>query len=181
MKVDIGMAVLAASGLVMAAPISIRAAEVPAAATTACLTAVNSNYGGNVGDLKVASSEFSEANSIVMVKALRVRGTNKAESWKCLVSNRGQVQELTMASSGSSHGHAGAAVSEQSKSACMARVNDLYGGNVRDLQVTRTKYEKPNSVVVVRAIGERGGSTNQKYRCLVSNTGTVQDLKAVSH
>ena len=172
---------LLGSGLLVAVPIA-RAAEVPSIATSACQSAVNARYGGDVGEVKVASSEFSEANSIVMLKAVRVRGTSKTESWKCLVSNRGRVEELTNVSSQNApESTAGGSVSERAKAACMVRVNGLYGGNVRDLQVTRTKYSQPNSVVVVQAIGERGGTTNQKYRCLVSNTGTVQDLKAVEH
>ena len=48
---------------------------------------VNANYGGKVRNLKVTSSEFSEANSVVMMKA-------DGETWRCVVSNNGEVQEL---------------------------------------------------------------------------------------
>ena len=61
------------------------------AAETACMSAVNSNYGGNVDEIVVTSSEFSQANSVVMMRA-------GGETWKCLVSDSGQVQELTVAS-----------------------------------------------------------------------------------
>ncbi|NEX22040.1 hypothetical protein G3480_17295 [Thiorhodococcus mannitoliphagus] len=65
-------------------------------AESACMSAVNGNYGGNVGTVKVASSEFSQANSVVMVDAVGVRGGSQTERWKCLVSSDGAVQELTV-------------------------------------------------------------------------------------
>ncbi|MGB5735849.1 MAG: hypothetical protein WBM40_15545 [Thiohalocapsa sp.] len=65
-------------------------------AEVACTTAVNANYGGNVKSVRVASSEFSQANSMVMVKAGGVRGGTTTETWKCLVSNDGNVEELTV-------------------------------------------------------------------------------------
>lgn len=63
------------------------------AAESACMSAVNRNYGGNVGNIDVTSSEFSQANSVVMMRA-------GGETWKCLVSDSGQVQELTVVSGG---------------------------------------------------------------------------------
>jgi hypothetical protein len=66
------------------------------AAESACMAAVNSNYGGNVRSLRVASSEYSEANSLVMVDAVGVRGVSKTERWRCLVSNDGEVQDLSV-------------------------------------------------------------------------------------
>ncbi len=67
------------------------------AAESACMSAVNSNYGGEVRELRVVSSEFSQANSMVMVDAVGVRGGQATERWKCLVSNDGSVQELSVA------------------------------------------------------------------------------------
>jgi hypothetical protein len=66
------------------------------AAESACTAAVNGNYGGNVRSVQVASSEYSEANSVVMVDAAGVRGGSTTERWRCLVSNDGTVQELTV-------------------------------------------------------------------------------------
>jgi hypothetical protein len=63
---------------------------------TACMAAVNGNYGGKVREERVASSEFSQANSEVIVKAIGVRGTSQSEQWKCLVSNDGKVQDLSV-------------------------------------------------------------------------------------
>jgi signal recognition particle GTPase len=64
-------------------------------AESACMSAVNSNYGGKVTTINVLSSEFSQANSQVMLAAVGVRGGSKTEKWRCLVSNDGKVQELT--------------------------------------------------------------------------------------
>lgn len=66
------------------------------AAESACMQAVNGNYGGNVRDLSVASSEFSQANSVVMITASGVRGGSQSERWRCLVSDTGNVAELTV-------------------------------------------------------------------------------------
>lgn len=67
-------------------------------AESACMSAVNANYGGNVSRVKVASSEFSQANSVVMVDAEGVRGGSRTERWKCLVSNDGKVEDLSVIS-----------------------------------------------------------------------------------
>jgi starvation-inducible outer membrane lipoprotein len=65
-------------------------------AESACMSAVNANYGGKVASVKVTSSETSQANSMVMVKASGVRGGTTTEHWKCLVSNDGNVEELSV-------------------------------------------------------------------------------------
>jgi len=70
--------------------------EVSGNAKTACLSAVNANYGGKVKSVKVTHSDFSQANSTVMVSAIGVRGGATTEHWKCLVSNDGTVQELSV-------------------------------------------------------------------------------------
>ena len=66
------------------------------AAESACMAAVNRNYGGKVKTVQVASSEFSQANSLVMVDAIGVRGSSQTERWRCLVSNDGKVQDLSV-------------------------------------------------------------------------------------
>jgi hypothetical protein len=63
-------------------------------AESACMSAVNGNYGGNVGTVNVISSEYSEANSEVIVEAVGVRGGPTTERWRCLSSNDGQVADL---------------------------------------------------------------------------------------
>ncbi len=63
-------------------------------AESACMSGVNARYDGNVKTVKVLSSEFSQANSVVMILAEGVRGGSTNERWRCLVSNTGQVQEL---------------------------------------------------------------------------------------
>ena len=65
-------------------------------AESACMTGVNGKYDGNVRNLKVLNSEFSQANSLVMILAEGVRGGSSNERWRCLVSNDGKVQELSV-------------------------------------------------------------------------------------
>lgn len=58
-------------------------------AESACMAAVNRNYGGKVRNIRVISSEFSEANSSVTMEA-------KGERWRCLASNDGNVEDLAV-------------------------------------------------------------------------------------
>ena len=74
-------------GTTRSEPTGMRGAS--SAAESACMVAVNNNYGGKVGDIAVTSSEFSQANSLVMMKA-------GGETWRCLVSDDGQVQGLSV-------------------------------------------------------------------------------------
>lgn len=59
-------------------------------AESACMSAVNDKYSGNFKSLRVVRSEFSQANSEVIVQA-------DAARWRCLVSDAGDVQELSQA------------------------------------------------------------------------------------
>ena len=61
----------------------------------------------------------------------------------------------------------------------MAKVNSNYGGNVRSVNVVSSEFSQANSEVIVEAVGVRGGSTNERFRCLVSDDGNVQDLSAI--
>jgi hypothetical protein len=70
--------------------------EASSAAESACMMAVNSKYDGKVRNLVVTSSEFSQANSQVNIRAEGVRNGPTNENWKCLVSSNGQVQELSV-------------------------------------------------------------------------------------
>jgi len=172
-------ALSASLGLLVAMP-GAWAAGVPDNAKSACLMAVNNQYGGLVKDVKVSSSEFSQANSIVIVKAIGVRGSSQSESWKCLVSNSGKVADLSVLPSSPRSNPASSEVSSAAKSACMASVNKQYAGNVRDLKVVSSEFSQANSVVMVKAIGVRGGSASEQWKCLVSNSGKVQELSVVS-
>lgn len=180
MRNTLGLGLAATVALTLgSAPV--RSAEVPSAATTACTSAVNSQYGGNVRELKIISSQFSQANSEVMIRAIGVRGANTNEKWRCLVSNTGEVQDLSVISSGAGKGGASSSVSEAAKSGCMSAVNSQYGGNVRNLKVHSSEFSEANSVVIIRAIGVRDGDTNEKWRCLVSNSGEVQELRVMGN
>jgi hypothetical protein len=61
----------------------------------------------------------------------------------------------------------------------MVKVNNNYGGNVRSVNVVSSEFSQANSEVIVEAVGVRGGSTSERWRCLVSNDGIVQDLSVV--
>jgi hypothetical protein len=168
MKLILRSSVFAATcmALTVIAPVT-AAAQVSSAAKSACMQAVNKNYGGKVKNLSVGKSEFSEANSEVIVKA-------DGERWRCLVSNDGVVQDLSVKSprknSGSAAATSGAgSASSTAQSACMAAVNKNYGGKVKNLSVAKSEFSEANSEVIVNADGER-------WRCLVSNDGNVQDL-----
>ena len=63
------------------------ASGTPSVAEQACLAAVSNQT--NNGDVAILSSEFSEANSLVMVGV----GEQRAP-WRCLVSNDGVVAEV---------------------------------------------------------------------------------------
>lgn len=70
--------------------------QATSAAESACMTAVNSRYGGRVNTVRVVRSEYSEANSLVIVDAVGVRGGSASERWRCLASNDGQVADLSL-------------------------------------------------------------------------------------
>ena len=107
----IKIAVLAVAGLTLAAcgttesgysdKGSSGSRQATSAAESACMAAVNRQYGGNY-DVRVISSEYSEANSLVMVAG----GPNR-ERWRCLVSNDGQVQDLSLAQNKPAAGQSG--------------------------------------------------------------------------
>ena len=75
--------------------------QATSAAESACMAAVNSQYGGKY-DVKVNRSEYSEANSLVIVAG----GPNR-ERWRCLVSNDGKVQDLSLAQGKPNAGQSG--------------------------------------------------------------------------
>ncbi len=66
--------------------------EVSEAAVNACLSAVTAET--SESNVSVISTEFSEANSLVMVGV----GADRAP-WRCLVSNDGEVAEVSFAGS----------------------------------------------------------------------------------
>ena len=68
--------------------------QATSAAESACMAAVNANYGGKIDTVRVIRSEYSEANSLVMVAASRTGG--KTEQWRCLSSNDGKVADLSV-------------------------------------------------------------------------------------
>ena len=79
-----------------ATPASGKSHQATGAAESACMAKINSNYGGKVDTLKVVRSEFSQANTEVIVDAVGVRGEKKTERWRCLSSNDGKVADLSI-------------------------------------------------------------------------------------
>jgi molybdenum cofactor biosynthesis enzyme MoaA len=152
-------AACAVAGLILSSISPQTLAGAPSAAQKACKSAVNNNYGGKVKRLRVVSSEFSQANSEVVIDA-------DGERWRCLVSNDGKVQDLSVQSGGSQKS---GGVSSAAQSACMSAVNKNYGGKVKELGIVSSEFSQANSEVMINADGKR-------WRCLVSNDGKVQDL-----
>ena len=153
------------AALTLAAPASF--AQVPANAKTACMVAVNKNYGGKVKTLDVVSSEFSQANSEVILNA-------DGQRWRCLVSNDGTVQDLSVqesakASSSAQPSSNSNQATTAARAACQTAVKKNYGGTVKHLKVISSEYSEANSEVILDAQGQR-------WRCLASNDGKVQDL-----
>ncbi len=68
------------------------ATTTPSVQEQACLAAVSNE--ANNGEVSVLSSEFSEANTVVMIGV----GADAAP-WRCLVSNDGVVAEVSFAGS----------------------------------------------------------------------------------
>jgi molybdenum cofactor biosynthesis enzyme MoaA len=138
------------------------AADVSGNAKSACMVAVNSKYGGRVQNLEVVRSEFSQANSEVILSA-------DGEHWRCLVSNDGEVAELTK--QGGSHAAASTAASGKAENACMAAVDGNYGGNTSSLKIARTEPLPEKHQVIVHVVAD-----GENWRCLASNDGKVIDL-----
>jgi hypothetical protein len=92
MKNAIRIAALAVAGLALTACVATdtnmtkedtgMSRQGTSAAESACMAAVNGQYGGKY-PVSVLSSEYAESGSLVMVAG----GANR-ESWRCLASNR---------------------------------------------------------------------------------------------
>jgi hypothetical protein len=159
--------------------------DVSDAAQQACLSAVSNET--NEGDVAVLSTEFSEANSLVMIGV----GAQRAP-WRCLVSNDGAVQEVMFTgddsagvdqsaapaeNSATADGGGGAMAGSQSSSdvsdaaqqACLSAVSNET--NEGDVAVLSTEFSEANSMVMVGV-----GAQRAPWRCLVSNDGAVQEV-----
>ena len=159
----LGSRLLITLGLVAVMPAAeVQAAEVSPAAQSSCMAAVNNQYGGSAIDLKIVSSEFSQANSVVMINAIGIRGGNQNENWKCLASNQGTVADLSVVSGGATAATAKQPASSSAQATCMAGVNRNYGGNARKLKVVSSTSTKPNFEVIIKAIGVRGTTLNER-------------------
>ena len=96
-QIKVLAAAVAAMGLTACGETNVRdtsygGSNVSEAARSACLRAVSDETGE--GSVVVLNSEYSEANSVVMVGV----GSQRAP-WRCLVSNDGYVEEVYFAGS----------------------------------------------------------------------------------
>ncbi len=142
----------------------------------ACLAAVKKETGES--DVSVVSNEFSEANTVVMIGV----GAQRAP-WRCLVSNKGQVAEVSFEgddSAGASNQPApsdnatgGSDVSQTAINACLAAVSKETGES--DVAVLGSEFSEANSEVTVGV-----GQQRAPWRCLVSNDGKVSEVSSQS-
>jgi len=61
----------------------------------------------------------------------------------------------------------------------MEAIDRNYGANVRELKVVSSSWLKPKSEVIVKAIGVRGGSSNERWRCLGTGRSSISDLSVI--
>lgn len=140
----------------------------------ACLDAAKKQT--NESDIVVTSNEFSEANTLVMLGVGVQRST-----WRCLVSNDGQVAELSFEgddSAGVQDSQTMTRASDQSdaadgnavvNNACLEAVSNETGQS--DVVVLSSEFSEANSLVMIGV-----GSDRAPWRCLVSNDGAAQEV-----
>jgi hypothetical protein len=141
--------------------INVPAAQATSAAQSACMAAVNSKSGGNVKQINVVSSEFSEANSMVFIEA-------GGERWRCLASNDGQVIEELILESGKAAGNSRQSISA-AENACLAAVSQQTSN--RDVTILSSEYSEASSLVMVGV-----GANRASWRCLASSDGVVSEV-----
>jgi len=129
-------------------------AQATSAAESACMAAVNSQYGGRERTLEVVHSEFSQANSLVIVEA-------DGERWRCLASNDGEVEDLSIEqghASGSGHAesHHGGGETDSFSAECGVLVGgDNYNyrcdvtDHYRDGRKVRTTLGMPEQTIEI--------------------------------
>jgi hypothetical protein len=148
--------------------------QLTATAIRACLAAVAKET--QERDVAVLSSEYSEANSVVMVGV----GVKRAP-WRCLSSNAGQVAEIMFTGddgdgADTKVNEAAVPAGEQSAAAvraCLAAV--AKETQERDVAVLSSEYSEANSVVMVGV-----GTKRAPWRCLSSNAGEVAEVSSMS-
>ena len=130
----------------------------------------------------ISLSPGNQANNFKDQKGNKVVRTQAGGNTHVYKWDNGKKLTVTFGAASSSSGGGGGGgsdVSSNAKSACMVAVNGNYGGNVRDLKVVRSEFSQANSEVIVDAVGVRGSSATERWRCLVSNDGKVQDLSVL--
>ena len=150
--------------------------QLTAAAVRACLAAVAKET--QERDVTVLSSEYSEANSLVMVGV----GAKRAP-WRCLSSNDGIVAEVSFTGddgdgvageTGAAAPASGDASTAVATRACLAAVAKQTGES--DVAVLSTEYSEANSLVMVGI-----GAQRAPWRCLSSNEGVVAEITSMTN
>ena len=132
----------------------------------ACLAAVKKETGES--NVAVLMNEYSEANTLVQIGV----GSNRAP-WKCLVSNNGNVAEVSfMGTDGDAVEEAPASSSSVTPAAIDACLNAVKSETGQtDVDVLSTEFSEANSMVMVGV-----GSDRAPWKCLVSNDGNVAEV-----
>ena len=135
----------------------------------ACLAAVKKET--NESDVAVLKNEFSEANTLVQLGV----GPNRAP-WKCLVSNDGDVAEVSFMGTDGDSVEAPAQPAATSSSVSAAAIDACLNAvkaqtNEANLDVTSTEFSEANSVVMIAV-----GPQRAPWKCLVSNDGDVAEV-----
>lgn len=128
----------------------------------ACLAAVKKET--NESNVVVLMNEFSEANTLVQIGV----GSNRAP-WKCLVSNDGNVAEVSfMGTDGDTVEEQPAASSSSVSQAAINACLDVVKAqtNETDVDVLSTEFSEANSLVMIGV-----GPQRAPWKCLVSNDG----------
>ncbi|WP_300535241.1 SH3 domain-containing protein [uncultured Mameliella sp.] len=140
-------------------------ADVSQDAIDACIDQLRTMPGQSGGT--VLSTEFSEANSVVMLE-----DANGAQ-WRCLVSNNGQMASLEISQPAPQATPAPAqvidsSVNQDSIDACIDRLRSMPGQSGGT--ILSTEFSEANSVVMLEDVN------GAVWRCLVSNSGVVAEL-----
>ena len=160
MKILIPLMTCGVSALFLTAHAPDVSAQASDLAETACMSAVNDNYGGNVRNLDIVSSEFSQANSVVVINA-------DGEHWRCLVSNDGNVEELTVqeshGSSGSGNSSSGGSFDLSGRAMGHCKLINVQAG--RQLYNGRCSHHRDLQQVLKHDFRNQDGVGTKLYVC----------------
>jgi len=127
-------------------------------------------------DVVVLSNEFSEANTLVIIGV----GPNRAP-WKCLVSNRGKVEDISFTgndgdgveqpakAAAPKHNASAEDIKKVTNQACRVAVSKET--QEKDVVVLSNEFSEANTLVMIGV-----GPSRAPWKCLVSNRGKVAEI-----